>query len=46
MPRVCFMPNYCIKCDGCNFHGDTFAKVAELDAKGRVLCPECGKRGE
>jgi len=40
------VPIYSLRCDGCNFHGDTFAKVSELDAKGRVLCPECGKRAE
>jgi len=40
------MPNYAIKCDSCKFHGDVFAKVAELDDRGRVLCPECGERAE
>lgn len=40
------MPVYSLHCQACNFHGDTFAKVAELDAKGRVLCPECGQRAE
>ena len=31
------MPNYAIKCDSCKFHGDVFAKVAELDDRGRVV---------
>lgn len=38
------MPVYPISCSKCHFNGDTFAKVAELDQDGRVLCPECGER--
>lgn len=40
------MPTYPIKCDKCRFTGDVYAKVSELDAKGRLLCPECGERAE
>lgn len=39
------MPIYPIKC-ACGFAGDVFSKVADLDAKGRILCPECGRRAE
>jgi len=39
------MPIYPIKCP-CGFAGDVFAKVSELDAKGRIICPECGERAE
>jgi putative FmdB family regulatory protein len=41
-----FMPMYQLKCSGCQFSGEVFAKVTELDSKGRVLCPECGERAE
>ena len=34
-----------MKCN-CGFTGDVFAKVADLDAKGRLPCPECGERAE
>jgi len=40
------VPNYAIRCASCRFSGDVFAKVAELDDQGRVLCPECGQRAE
>lgn len=39
------MPIYPVKCK-CGFAGDVFAKVAEMDAEGRLLCPECGERAE
>jgi hypothetical protein len=38
------MPIYPIVCGKCHFHGDTFAKVAEIDPDGCILCPECGTR--
>lgn len=38
------MPNYFIRCE-CGFHGDAFAKVAELK-DGRVPCPTCGQHAE
>jgi putative FmdB family regulatory protein len=38
------MPLYQCSCKACRFSGEVFAKVAELDDKGRVLCPECGER--
>lgn len=35
---------YPIACNKCHFHGDVFAKVADLDPDGCILCPECGSR--
>lgn len=35
---------YPIACNKCHFAGDVFAKVADLDPNGHVLCPECGHR--
>jgi hypothetical protein len=40
------MPIYPIHCKACHYAGDTYARVRELDAEGRVLCPECGERAE
>lgn len=40
------MPLYQCSCASCRFSGEVFAKVAELDDRGRVLCPECGERAD
>lgn len=38
------MPEYPIACE-CGFHGDVFARVAEL-RDGRCQCPDCGRYAE
>jgi hypothetical protein len=40
------MPLYDITCAACRFSGECYAKVAELDQSGRILCPECGERAD
>lgn len=39
------MPIYPIKCS-CGFAGDIYAKISDLDSKGRLPCSTCGKRAE
>lgn len=33
---------YAVKCS-CGFVGDTFAKLGDMDSRGRVPCPKCGQ---